>query len=138
MTDTIAPLTENEHAVLMLAAQGQAMLAIGRWKDATEELYQRGLLNQQTAPGGGPEYFITHYGKQALKKYHNAEASEGARISSTITNVQDNIRSGIARAVEFFVQAARQSSMVTGEAPEAALIKWIAVCQEEALKRLRK
>ncbi len=137
MTDIIAPLSVDEHTVLELANEGQAMLAIGRWKDATEALYARGLLNQQTAPGGGPEYFITHYGKQALKKFESSEAAEGGRIITTIASVQANIRSGVTRAAEFFAQAARQSAEVTGEAPESALIKWIAVCQEEALKRLR-
>jgi len=137
MTDTIDPLSQDEHTVLTLANAGQAMLAIGRWKDATEALFERGFLNQQTAPGGGPEYFITYYGKVALKRFEQAETAEGGRLTTTIASVQDNIRSGITRAVGFFVQAARQSAAVTGESPETALIKWIAVCQEEALKRIR-
>ncbi len=137
MTDVVAPLTIDEHTVLELASQGQAMLAIGRWKDATEALYARGLLNQQTAPGGGPEYFITHYGKQALKKFEGAETAESGRIAGQIVEIQTDIQSGITRAAEFFVQAARQSSMVTGDSMETSLRKWIFVCQDEALKQLR-
>ncbi len=63
MTDIIAPLSVDEHTVLELANRGQAMLAIGHWEKPTLALYERGLLNQQTDPGGGPSYFITYYGK---------------------------------------------------------------------------
>ncbi len=137
MTDVVAPLSEDEHIVLELANRGQAMLAIGRWEIPTLALYERGLLNQQTAPGGGPEYRITYYGKVALRKYQDAEAAEGGRLTSTIATVQDNIRSGVTRAAEFFAQAARQSAEITGDAPEVALRKWIEVLTDEALKRLR-
>jgi hypothetical protein len=137
MTYIITSLDEDEHIVLELASRGQAMLAIGRWKDATEALYERGLLNRQIAPGGGPEFYITYYGKVALKKYKDAEAAEGGRLTTTITNAQDNIRSGVTRAAEFFAQAARQSAAVTGDSLETALRKWIAMCQDEALKRIR-
>ncbi len=137
MTDTIAPLTIDEHTVLMLANEGQVMLAIGRWEIPTLALYERGFLNQQTAPGGGPEYRITYNGMKALGKFEQAEAAEGGRIAGEIVQVQTDIHIVITRAAEVFVQLALQSPIMVGDAPEVALRKWIEVLTDEALKRLR-
>lgn len=47
MADVLVPLTNDERTVLMIAAEGQSMMPIGRWQDPVQSLTQRGLLKAE-------------------------------------------------------------------------------------------
>lgn len=44
MADIIPTLTDDERTVLMIAAQGNSMMPIARWKPTVENLCSRGLM----------------------------------------------------------------------------------------------
>ena len=76
MNEIIAPLNEEERAVLMIAAQGQYMIPIGRWEAPIKSLAARGYMTKLD----DVNYVITAAGREAsdsaetdaLRDYINA------------------------------------------------------------------
>jgi hypothetical protein len=63
-------LTEDEMAVLMIADQGEFMLAIGRWKKPIADLTTKGFMKLEYI-NGGPQFTITDAGRAAMTKQDN-------------------------------------------------------------------
>jgi hypothetical protein len=61
VNEIIAPLSEDERAVLMIAAQGQYMIPIGRWEQSVKALTARGFLRKLD----NVNYVITEAGRKA-------------------------------------------------------------------------
>jgi hypothetical protein len=74
MTDIIALLSNDERAVLMIAAQGQYMIPIGRWELPIKALTARGYMRMLDAVN----YVITPAGLAA------SEAAEDDAIRGMI------------------------------------------------------
>jgi hypothetical protein len=73
MAEVIAPLSVDERAVLMIAAEGVPMIPIGRWEASVKALARRGLMQMLDAVN----YVITAAGQAALEA---AEREDGAAI----------------------------------------------------------
>jgi hypothetical protein len=58
-------LTADEFAVLMIAMQGESMMAIGRWQKPTESLIEKGYL--QSRGGDNFNCVITPEGRAACE-----------------------------------------------------------------------
>jgi hypothetical protein len=78
MTSTILPtLTDDERTVLMIAARGESMIPIGRWKPTILGLAKRGLMLKQDAFN----YTITDAGRAATE---GVEAAVDAEMKGAI------------------------------------------------------
>ncbi len=61
-------MTNDELTVLMIAAEGEPMMPIGRWDKPVRDLASRGLMEVRDLGGmAGVEYVITPKGMEALK-----------------------------------------------------------------------
>jgi hypothetical protein len=57
-------MTDDEMTVLLIAAQGESMIPIGRWEQPILALTERGLMQRNDASN----YGITEKGKRAVKQ----------------------------------------------------------------------
>ena len=59
----VAGISDDEYTCLLIAAEGQVMLAIGRWKPALESLARKNLMKRQDTN----QYAITDEGREAAR-----------------------------------------------------------------------
>lgn len=84
--EIIEPLSQDEMAVLEIAAQGQAMIQMsaGRWTKPIASLRKRGFLD-------GPDQFnlfITEEGRKALEANEDAEWGEIEMLMGKIAEAE--------------------------------------------------
>ena len=70
----MSDLTQDEFTVLLIAAEGESMIPIGRWKVPILSLTERGLMRKND----DVNYEITAKGRQAVDE-RNAEDEESMR-----------------------------------------------------------
>lgn len=130
------PLTDDEFTVLMIAAEGQSMMPIGRWQVSVESLSARGLL-------AGPDKFnqlITPAGREALKERDKEDdqayvglLEAGARMA----NGHQQYRQFIEQTSEFLANAVRAARMVTGHAMDHVLDESLEVVRKRTKELLK-
>lgn len=138
MTDMqiAAPLTNDEATVLMIAAKGQSMIAIGRWEVPIRQLVARGLMKKNDAVN----FSITDPGLAALSAHE--EQVDAAVVSST-RKLIDAASSRVTmqrfseQAATLLAQAASESARITGDAPAIAAERWAKVILDRALELLK-
>lgn len=133
-------LTENEEAVLLIAAEGGNVAPIGMWKEPVENLALRGILYRQDAfnylPTGKGREIIVDLVKRTDAR---TDAALGALIErgSVIGTAQKRIVDFAEQAAQLLAASALASEKVTGDAPEAAARNWAEVILKRALALLR-
>jgi hypothetical protein len=128
-------LSNDETTVLMIAAQGEYMLAIGRWQLPVTSLASKGLLRSQQV-NGGAQYTITEAGHKALG---DQEAEEDQKLASVIARSSETIatvRGYAEQAAGFLAKAAKGSHQMTGDSPIDAAKQWSDVVLRRALELL--
>lgn len=128
-------LSNDEMSVLMIAAQGQTMLPIGRWEGPTKSLAARGFMKCEIL-AGGPQYTITDAGHLAL---NNSEKEDDDRLTQAIAkanNATHTAKKCAEEAAVLLTQAIRSTQTVTGESPDIIARKWCATIQRRALELL--
>lgn len=65
----MSELTQDEFTVLLIAAEGESMIPIGRWKWSILSLTERGLMRKND----DVNYAITEEGKNACKDRDEAD-----------------------------------------------------------------
>ena len=127
-------LTNDEMAVLMIAARGDYMLAIGRWEAPTKSLAAKGFMKREMI-NDGPQYMITDAGRAAMEKGDDDNIRAMIEHGSQIGAAHKNARDCIEQAAQLLVEAARAGSVV-GDRPRAALERWRRPLFERALEIL--
>lgn len=61
--DKPTELSQDEYTCLLIATEGEVMLAIGRWKPALESLAKKSFMKRVN----GIQYAITDEGREAAK-----------------------------------------------------------------------
>jgi hypothetical protein len=126
-------LSDDEITILMIAAQGESMMAIAHWKAPVESLIQKGYL--QSRGGDNFNCVITEAGRAACKDDATFKAMiEAGSIAGSTKKV---IRDHAEQAAQLLAKAARASHSATGDAPEYAVEKWSAIILRRALELLR-
>lgn len=127
-------ITDDEFSILMIAAQGQYMLPIGRWKPSIEALGARGLLKCEML-NGGPQYTITEVGREAIKDREREEDRQigavieaGSRMGAAQKTARDHVE-----AAAKSIAAAAKAGAAPGDSPETAARKWMPAILERAL-----
>lgn len=139
----MADLTPDEKTVLLIAAQGEPMIPIGRWKAPTESLAAKGFLKPHPHPGdpsGQSNLRITPAGHAAVKE---AEQEDDEALRSLITNsntvghAQKQARETAEQIAVQLVDLAETSSAITGDNKVEALRQWARVILERALEVMK-
>ena len=130
-------ITDDEFAVLMIAAQGEYMLAIGRWEKSIIALTAKGMMQKQFL-NGGAQYTITDAGRQAITERDREDDKQlGALIEagSRLGAAQKTAREHVEAAAQSIAAAARAGS-APGDTPQTAARKWMPAILERALDLL--
>jgi len=125
-------LSQDEQTVLLIAAEGEWMAPIGRWKDPTLSLAEKGLLSR----GDDFNYCITPAGRTQAKRLDQATQSTLVEMTSDAAVVQGRIRDFAEQAAQLLAQAAKASERVTGDTPQVAAEKWSGIIYRRALELL--
>lgn len=129
-------LTDDEYTVLMIHQEGGSVAAIARWEKPCDSLVARGLLTRHDKFN----HSITSAGRQAVKE---REAQDDQALRGVVQKVGDaattqaSIQECVRQAADLLAQAARASSLVTGQTLATDVQRWGEVVIQEALMRLR-
>jgi len=135
-------LSSDERTVLLIAAQGEPMMPIGRWRAPAEHLVELKLLKATPHAGDPTGFFnlrITTEGRKAVAEVE-AEDDQALRdmvmLSNSIGHEQTKIRATAEQIAVQLVDITEASAKVTGEAKVEALRKWGRVILERALEMI--
>lgn len=133
-------LTDDEYTILMLADQGQNMMAIARWEKPTDSLVAKGLLTRRDKLN----HEITDAGRKAVKeraKGDDKAFDDAARnwLNQGIQqrNLQTQAYHSLEQAAIHLSHLIRTSCLATGDTPEAALRNWLPILSEKVQEKLR-
>jgi hypothetical protein len=110
-------LTDDERAVLMIAADNQSMIPIGRWQKPIENLSFLGLLRKLDAVN----YIITDNGRKMLADRQHEEDAEFQHAFAQITddrNAREQSMMSLNQAAQHLVYAAKAAAKISGTQPE--------------------
>jgi hypothetical protein len=135
----VADLTQDELTVLLIAAEGERMMPIGRWEAPAQSLLTKGYLQRNVSPqdpSGMHNLTITSAGRKACAEGEDANMRALVGVGNEIVQAH---RKTAARAEELavlLVELATYSSSVTGDDKVKALRKWGKTVLERALELL--
>lgn len=132
MTD----LTEDETTVLLIAAEGQPMMAIGRWAPSVASLVKRGYLTS----GDKFNAWITEAGKVAAANYSQKEDEtfrEVLMFGSKLATVHQKARQSAEQAAQHLAIAVRASLALTGGTDLVVVSNWANEVAKRALEIVR-
>ena len=133
-------LTSDEQTVLIIAAKGEPMMPIGRWRDAATMLVAKGFLKPRPHAGDPDGFFnlhVTAAGQAAaeqLEKADDAALGEMIGRSNQIGHAQTRIRAQAEKIAASMVDLVEASVKVTGEAKTQSLENWARVILKRALE----
>ena len=127
MTD----LTQDELTVLMIAAEGESMMPIGRWEDPVNNLVAKGYLKRNDKFNN----YITTEGRKALNR---RSRTRKARIETTnqIVDGREKARRLAEKIAGQLVELANLANKVTGDNQIEALERWSRLILARALELL--
>lgn len=141
MAEILVPLSGDDVTVLMLAANGERMMGIGRWEPTVQSLASRGLLEQDRSIADPASrkfnYVITAAGQAALQA---DEAQNDQALAGAINKygaAQQQVKAMAEAAAQHLVAIAQASNAITGHAVEDAASHWSGVILERAKELLR-
>lgn len=120
-------LTQDEIAVLMIAAEGEPMMPIGRWEKPVEALVSKGFLKGHPSaqdPTGRHNCYITDAGRQALQ---SEEAETDKALAATLNKfgaratAQKQMIDEVTKAAESLARAAVIAKAATDDSLNQAM-----------------
>lgn len=138
----MSDLTEDEFTILTIAAHGEPMMPIGRWKPAAESLVARGYLRGSPSPQDPSGMFNLHITPEGTKVQIEADKGMDAvfgqmlRSSSEIRKLQKKARSSAEQIAVQIVDLAALSEQATGEDKKTALERWTRIILIRSLEMI--
>jgi hypothetical protein len=138
MTD----LSPDELTFLLIAAKGEPMMPIGRWKDPARSLVTRGYLNPTKSPQDPEGMFnlrITPAGTVEAERQdtiYDSQLGQMITQSNVIAHEQKKARAHAEQIAVQVVDLAEAASKVTGESRVDALRQWAKVILERSLEMI--
>jgi len=108
-------LSNDELTVLMIAAQGESMMPIGRWEKPVESLVAQGLLKRHDKFNN----VITPEGERALAK--DDDARQLIETNNAIVLAKQQMEQAIGKAARELKAATEIAMRVTGEPFDVAV-----------------
>lgn len=125
-------LTNDEMSVLMIAAKGEYMLAIGHWQQPVQALCRKGFMKCELI-AGGPQYTITDAGRKAMEQGDDENIRSMIEASSSAGTAQKAARDVAEQTAQKLAECAKLSSPITGDTPETAARRWSTIVLNRAL-----
>ena len=136
----MSDLSQDELTVLLIAAKGEPMMPIGRWKAPTEQLVKRGYIKPHPHPGDPTGHFnnyITPEGRAAVEIAEDEPLREMLQVGASIQHEHRKIRAHAEQIAVQLVELAQASHKVTGDTPVQALENWSRTILKRALDMLK-
>lgn len=139
MTD----LSADELTILLIAAKGQPMMPIGRWKEPARSLVARGFLKATPSPQDPDGMFnlrLTEAGAAEATKQDTVYDRQLGKLLDTSTAIAHEQQKARAHAEQIAVQLvdlSEATARVTGEDRVAALERWSRIILTRALEMMR-
>jgi hypothetical protein len=136
-------LTPDEQTVLIIAAKGEPMMPVGRWRDPANALVAKGFLRPRPHPGdptGFSNLHITPQGQAAaddLEKQDDEALRDMITGSNAIGHSHAKIRAQAEAIAVQMVDLVEASIKVTGETKQTSLENWARVILKRALELVR-
>jgi len=133
-------LTPDEKTVLLIAAQGESMIPIARWKAPTESLVKKGFMKPHPHPGDPTGYFNHCITPEGMLAVEEAERDDDEMLrqlitkSNTVGHAQKKARAAAEQIAVQMVDLVEESVRVTGDDKVHALREWARVILERALE----
>ena len=123
-------LSQDELTVLMIAAQGESMMPIGRWEQPVESLIARGYLHRNDRFNN----VITDAGRKAAAQDEDDTARQMIETNNAIVRGKKDARMQAQQIATQLVDLAELSNKITGEDRKVALERWARIILTRALE----
>lgn len=133
MTQEIqVPLTQDEHSILLIAAEGGSIAPIGKWKDPVLNLHRRGLLRRLD----DMNYVGTEAGNRAGEELENenlrALIHANNAVHNQISKPRDEAMMLVDQAAQLIRKAAEITAPVSGHELGNAIDQWAMAAARKA------
>lgn len=126
----MSDLTQDEFIVLSIAVRGESMIPIGRWKDATLALADRGLLKKYDESN----YGITDAGRVAQEQRDDDNIRLIINANNKVAEVKMKAKERVEQAAQLLFEAAQISTTVTKLSYKFGVQQWGKAAIEKALE----
>jgi hypothetical protein len=126
-------LTQDELTVLLIAAEGESMMPIGRWEAPVASLVAKGYLHSNDKFNN----FITDAGRKAAEAQDNANIRELTETYYTVERSHEAARSRAEELANLLAELATYSSTITGDDKVKALREWARTILTRALEMVK-
>ena len=139
----MADLAQDELTMLLIAAKGEPMMPIGRWRESAEALVAKGLLQPRPHVGDPTGFFnlcITAAGKLQAEQEDsdfNGQLRTMMDVNGQIKHLQNQVRAAGEQIAVQLVDLVEVSVKVTGDDKVKALREWSKVILTRALEMMR-
>jgi hypothetical protein len=136
-------LTEDELTVLLIAAKGEPMMPIGRWRESAESLVAKGLLQPRPHAGDPTGFFnlcITAAGKAQAEQEESdfdGQLRTMVDVNNQIVHAKKLTRAAAEQIAVQLVDLTELSTKVTGDNKVKALREWSKVILTRALEMMK-
>ena len=135
-------LTDDEYTVLTIAAKGEPMMPIGKWKPAAESLVTKGYLRGTPSPQDPQGMFNLRITPAGIKASEESETAMDALFGQMITksteigHLQKKARASAEQIAVQLVDLASLSEQATGEDKKTALERWARIILTRSLEMI--
>ena len=137
-------LSIDEQTVLLIAAEGERLIPIGRWKEPIDSLFAKGLLVRERHPGDPTGHFNNILSPQGRAAVDEMETGYDKVLAGTLTaevpaktmaplvvqnrkRLETRLRATAEHIAAQMVELTRESIAVTGGDERVVLENWCGV-----------
>jgi hypothetical protein len=121
-------LTSDELTVLLIAAEGESMMPIGRWEAPVRSLGAKGYMVESAQFN----WFITDAGRAAARQNDDANFKAVIDTRNAIVGAHEKAKARAEELAVLLAELARFSAQATGDPPMTALREWGKIVLERA------
>lgn len=126
-------LSQDELTVLLIAAEGESMMPIGRWEAPVESLVHKGYLRR----GDRFNNYITDAGRAIAETRNREDFKAVIETRNKVVDAQGRARARAEELAVLLAELANFSAAVTGDMPMTALRNWGKIILERAKELLK-
>jgi hypothetical protein len=135
-------LSDDEYTILTIAAKGEPMMPIGKWKPAAESLVAKGFLKGTSSPQDPSGMFNLRITPAGIKASEESETAMDALFGELINkptqigHLQKKARASAEQIAVQLVDLASLSEQATGEDKKTALERWARIILTRSLEMI--
>ena len=129
----MSDLSQDELTILMIAAEGESMMPIGRWEKPLDSLVAKGFMHRHDKFN----VVITPAGRQACKETEDGNIRGLIEANNTMVTGKETARRNAEAIAVQLVDLSELSSKLTGDDKVEALRRWSKIILTRALELMR-